>query len=1247
MVRSDPVSGVLVDFPKYQDEIFNASKEALKSLNDDVKDLLERAKSIDQTNLTDDELSDLSFVIASAEASLIDLKHYAYEIPSSHLVGCIVGMHMGLPMYQKLDTLEDITNYRTRLEKFSVRFEDAVNGYKAGIKSGITLPEHSIKLLIDVCNGQIDKDPRESPFNKKEKALELTGDEEFLVPAIEYSVVPAYRRLRTFLREEYLGNARPHAGIYGLPNAEEAYSDLIYRHTSVRYTASELHDLGWQEVIRIKSRMESLRSQIYPHGTLTDLMSNLKDPQKFPDLFFKTTEEVIPAYEAMLARIDERMPRLFRDFPRKRLCDIVAYPDYAESSAPLAAYEPGTAERPGVFRVNMALQKSSATTSMMALTLHEACPGHHHQFTLSNEMPDTHPMANLCWSTAFVEGWGLYSEYLGEEMGMYDDPWQLFGRLELEMHRALRLIVDTGLHAKGWSISKCISLMSEYESMPHDKLESEVRRYAVFPGQALAYKVGELKILELRRFAEKQLGDRFDIRGFHAALLDHGAVPLSVAEKFVRKWVDEMRGLVGKGIRKVQDKFVDLVVRMEPVIGPLVDHDKYPTEIFDSSREAFERHRAELIELKSFVDDLLEKVNKGEPATESEMDELVFLQQVLEKSVVSSTEENWMLEVSHLNGDIAAIQMLLMSYQPLETKRDISNYRTRLSLFPSRFAQVIDRLRAGIAAGLTQPKESIEQLILLCSNNIGPNSSSLKKRVDMNDPYEVARVSPYNKKEESRRLTGDEDYLVPVICEKVIPAYQALKEFLEAEYLPRARLYPGLYGLPNDRELYETQLFAQTSVKCNAEDLHQLGLREVSRIAAEMEFVKDQILKSRNMSSMSLRDFLWVITDRTQFPELFLPPQDDGSDSDSLQSAKGKKKEVLVEKYEELLEKIDSVMPKFFEEFPKKQPRICGVQTVPKEMEDAFPLAYYQPGSENKPGVFSVNMKLFRNAPIHKMTALALHEGLPGHHHQIAMSFEAEERHPIHKIASTTATVEGWGLYSEYLGKEMGMYSDPFQYFGRLELEMHRALRLVIDTGLHTKGWSIPYAVDTLSQYSSMSPSEMENEIKRYAVSPGQACCYKVGELKILELRKLAEEELGGRFDVRKFHSVVLDASDKPLMALEKAVTRWIEAEKKVVRTAVEEASPSAPAAAKKAEEAGKPTPSDIDRAFVQNTSIAIQTTETLTQPPAQPTGPSPVVPDVGIEFKSVEVQVTLTQQSTRSIQKKKQPGGICGCTIS
>jgi uncharacterized protein (DUF885 family) len=352
-------------------------------------------------------------------------------------------------------------------------------------------------------------------------------------------VIPSYQKLRDFYLREYLPKSRQSIALSEVPNGRAWYAYRVRLMTTTDMSPDQIHELGLSEVKRIRAEMEKIKEQTGFKGTLQEFFVFLRtDPQ----FFFTKENDLLVAYRDIAKRIDPELPKLFGTLPRLPY-GVIAVPDYSEKTQTTAYYNAGSPEagRPGYFYANLYNLPARPKWEMEALTVHEAVPGHHLQIALAQELTNVPKFRKYDSYTAFIEGWGLYSESLGTELGLYKDPYSKFGQLTYEMWRAIRLVVDTGMHARGWTRDQAINFFKENASKSEHDITVEVDRYIVWPGQALAYKIGELKIKELRKWATAELGANFDIRKFHDVVLGGGAVPLPILEQRVKDWVGQTK----------------------------------------------------------------------------------------------------------------------------------------------------------------------------------------------------------------------------------------------------------------------------------------------------------------------------------------------------------------------------------------------------------------------------------------------------------------------------------------------------------------------------------------------------------------------------------------------------------------------------------------------------------------------------------------------------------------------------------
>jgi prolyl oligopeptidase len=344
---------------------------------------------------------------------------------------------------------------------------------------------------------------------------------------------PAYQELYDFLVNEYLPKSRDSIGISDVPNGKEWYEYLARYHTTTDLTPDEIHEIGLREVAKIRDEMEGIIARVGWEGDFNSFLQYLRTDPKF---YYETGEELLQAYRAMSKEIDAYMPTLFNKLPRAPY-GVIPIPMESAPFTTTAYYNAPSAGRPGYYYANLYMPEVRPKYEIPVLSVHEAVPGHHHQISLAQEMENVPNFRKYLSITAFVEGWGLYSEQLGESMGIYDDPYDKFGQLTYDMWRAVRLVVDTGMHYKGWSRDDAVNLFLNNTAKTEQDINNEVDRYIAWPGQALAYKIGQLKIMELRDKTKEALGEDFDIKDFHDHMLSFGSIPLNILEEKVDEFI--------------------------------------------------------------------------------------------------------------------------------------------------------------------------------------------------------------------------------------------------------------------------------------------------------------------------------------------------------------------------------------------------------------------------------------------------------------------------------------------------------------------------------------------------------------------------------------------------------------------------------------------------------------------------------------------------------------------------------------
>lgn len=505
---------------------------------------LERLNAIDVSRISESLVVDYDLLKRSLEdeiaASAYDHTRFMTFTTFSGWFQGFAGIANGLPLF----TMADYESYIGKLEAFAEVNDAGIARTRMAVAKGMTLPCGPLEGFDQRISRVITQDVTKSQFwnafsGGKPSTIsdaEWTSLQARTKSALENVVMPEYRELLAFYTEEYAPNCRTGTpGILATPGGAAYYENRVASFTTTDMTADEVHDLGLSEVSRIRAEMEEVAASA-GFDTREAYIEHLRtDPQ----YYMTDGQEYLRYTQALAKEIDFWMPKLFGKLPRLPYT-VQPIPAAQAPGNTTAYYEPGSLEtgQAGIYRLNLTELDQRPLWELPALGVHEAVPGHHHQIALQQEL-DIHPLrANGTYFTAFVEGWGLYSERLGIEMGIYNTPARQMGRLSYEMWRATRLVVDTGIHAKGWDKQRAVDYMLDNTALSPANIDAEVNRYITWPGQALAYKIGELKIRELRALAETELGASFDIRAFHDTVLENGSVPLSVLEAHVIRWIE-------------------------------------------------------------------------------------------------------------------------------------------------------------------------------------------------------------------------------------------------------------------------------------------------------------------------------------------------------------------------------------------------------------------------------------------------------------------------------------------------------------------------------------------------------------------------------------------------------------------------------------------------------------------------------------------------------------------------------------
>jgi len=550
LLRLNPLFATFIGDNRYNDKLPNSlgpEQRALALATD--QRYLAAARAIDATRLTGGDLITHEIFVRELERSVQGERFPDYLLPVNQAGGLLTTMAtLGAgDNAQPFATVKDYTAWLRRLDGYVVWIDQAIINMREGITRGVVQPRVVIEKVLPQLDAMITEDPSQNvyfgPIEHFPDAISAT-DRDWLTAqyraAIKDELVPAFERLRAFIRDEYLPHCRETVAWTALPDGEAWYAFAAEGHTTVHMTADEIHELGLKEVARILGEMDDVRREV---GFKGDRAAFFEFLETDPQFYFTRGEDLVAGYVALKHRIDGLLPKLFAVFPKSDY-EVREVEPYRAASSAGGFYQPPSADgsRPGIFYVNTYNLKAQPKFGMETLSLHEAAPGHHFQIALQQELQDLPRFRRFGTDyTAYVEGWALYAESLGKELGMFTDPYQWFGRLNDEQLRAMRLVVDTGLHAKGWTREQAIRYMRDNSTLAESDVVSEVERYIAWPGQALGYKIGDLRIQGLRHEAERELGARFDVRDFHREVLSDGAVPMDVLERKIARWIDAHR----------------------------------------------------------------------------------------------------------------------------------------------------------------------------------------------------------------------------------------------------------------------------------------------------------------------------------------------------------------------------------------------------------------------------------------------------------------------------------------------------------------------------------------------------------------------------------------------------------------------------------------------------------------------------------------------------------------------------------
>jgi uncharacterized protein (DUF885 family) len=539
-LKSNPESATYLGDTRYNADLTDYSPARLRYNADQLRGFLRRFEQVDPRDVSAQDELNRMLMIRRLRDGIEAFSFKDWEMPADQMNGVHLAFAQ-LPGYTRFASVKDYSDYVSRLRKLPGAFQQIEEDMRLGMTDQLLPPRYLLSKVAvqsqQIAGTPIEKSPFAVPLEKFPDGISQEERDRIraeVLAAIKTEVAPAYERFARFVREDYAPHGRTEAGVWSLPDGPTRYSRAIRVMTTTNLGPEEFHQIGLSQVSEIEAQMlELARSQGYK-----DLKSFNAFVKSNKGLYATSGDQILNSYKSYIGAMGAEMPKLFGRTPKARL-DVMAMEEFRARDAPPADYSPGSADgkRPGRVNVNEWDPTHRLTLNIEAIAYHEGIPGHHQQIGLAQELSGLPEFRKNGGYNAFVEGWALYSERLGKEVGFYKDPYSDYGRLQNEMWRAVRLVVDTGVHYKHWTRQQMVDFFHAHTAMDEPSIQSEVDRYIAWPGQALGYKAGQIKILQLREKARGELGKNFDLRAFHDAVLENGALPLDVLETKVNAWI--------------------------------------------------------------------------------------------------------------------------------------------------------------------------------------------------------------------------------------------------------------------------------------------------------------------------------------------------------------------------------------------------------------------------------------------------------------------------------------------------------------------------------------------------------------------------------------------------------------------------------------------------------------------------------------------------------------------------------------
>ncbi len=539
-LRTNPLFASILGYKRWNDQVDDFSQEAIDKDLQETQKFLTRFEAIDTTGFPEQEALNKRLMVHDLRMQLDEARFKDWEMPVTQQYG----VHLEMPqlvLVLSFQNVKDYEDYISRLKKMPLLFDQTIVQMQKGVSDKLMPPRFLLDKIADQANGIATQAPSDSPFAQPFKNFpksisdaDQTRLREQGITAIREAVLPAYASFARFVREDYAPHGRSEVGAWSLPNGDNFYAFLVKQTTTTDLTPAQIHELGLAQVKEIEGRMKEVAAQL-----------GYKDLKLFnaaiaadPKLHAHSRQQILDLYTKYIDQMYPKLPDLFGRLPKAKL-EVLPVEEFREKEASGASYQSPAMDgsRPGHVMVNTGDFAKRSLLDIETTAYHEGVPGHHMQIALALELPELPPFRRNEYYTAYTEGWALYSERLGKELGFYQDPYSYYGHLQDDMLRAIRLVVDTGLHSKHWTRQQVVDFFHDHSPEDEVSVQSETDRYIAWPAQALGYKIGQLEILKLRQYAKDQLGGKFDIRAFHDEILGGGALPMDVLKERIQEWV--------------------------------------------------------------------------------------------------------------------------------------------------------------------------------------------------------------------------------------------------------------------------------------------------------------------------------------------------------------------------------------------------------------------------------------------------------------------------------------------------------------------------------------------------------------------------------------------------------------------------------------------------------------------------------------------------------------------------------------